>query len=552
MSPSSMIFLALAFCVLLHSEFLFPVVSAQSDFDWGSIEPTEDLSWVDCYSDYQCTRFQVPVDYSNEDGDKAALAVIKLPAQSETEYKGTVLINPGGPGGSGVAALISFNTLAVSVIGNQYDIVGFDPRGVANSTPRAEFFLSKEEHYQWLASTDHWATAVNTTSDQIPHLWASAQVIAELAKERDNGILNYISTDNVARDMLRISEAAGQEKLQYWGFSYGTVLGSTFAAMFPDKVERMILDGVVDVDGYYSGDWRNELVDADKDMESFFDSCVAAGPNVCAFYAPTAEEISDNLDSLYDSLLIQPVPVVSSSSYGFVDYSVLRTAIWNALYAPYIYFSILAEGLASLAAGNGTIIYEMQATAYDPSSVYDNSWEAEIAISCGDALNNTDTVADLFAYWDDVKGLSTFANLLLIKQRISCSGWKFHREGRFTGEPLPAHIIRACSKYFSIGPVTGNTSYPILFIGNTADPVTPLSGAKKLSSAFPSSVVLTQNASGHTSAFSLSECTYAYVQAYFQNGTLPSDGTVCKVESEMFPTSSNATRSQRRSLWGRK
>ncbi len=91
--------------------------------------------------------------------------------------------------------------------------------GVANSTPRAEFFLSKEEHYQWLASTDHYTTSVNATSDQIPHLWASTQVIAGLAEATDSGILNYIGTDNVARDMLRISEAAGQEKLQYWGYS---------------------------------------------------------------------------------------------------------------------------------------------------------------------------------------------------------------------------------------------------------------------------------------------------------------------------------------------
>ncbi|SJL15398.1 uncharacterized protein ARMOST_18895 [Armillaria ostoyae] len=494
---------------LFLTKFLFPTVIAQSDFDWSTIEPTSNLSWVDCYSDYQCTRFQVPVDYSNEGGDKAALAVIKLSAQSETKFKGTVLINPGGPGHSGVTTLVSSGPLLASIIGNQYDIISFDPRGVGNSTPRTEFFPSKEEHSLWLASTNHWTYAVNSTSDQIPHLWASAQVIAELAKEADNGILNYISTDNVARDMLQISEAAGQEKLQYWGFSYGTALGATFATMFPDKVERIVLDGVLDMDGYYSGDWRNEITDTDKDMESFFDGCK---------YPTTS--------TLYESLLTHPVPVISPSFYGVVDYAVLRTAVKNALYEPYILFSILAEGLASLAVGNGSIIYEMQMTTYDPSAAYDNSWEVQIAVSCSDAPNNTDSVADLFEYWDSIKGISTFADFL-IEQRIQCSGWKFHREGRFTG------------------PVGGNTSYPILFIGNTAaDPITPLSAAKKTSSAFPGSVVLTQNSSGHTSAFSSSECTHAYVQAYSQNGTLPKVGTVCEVESEIFPTSSNATSSQ--------
>ncbi|KAK0221351.1 TAP-like protein-domain-containing protein [Armillaria fumosa] len=528
-----MISLVLTFSGLFLTKFLFQTVLAQSDFNWGIIEPTSNLSWVDCYSGYQCTRFQVPIDYSNEGGDTAALAVIKLSAQSETEYKGAVLMNPGGPGGSGVSTLTIFGQLLASIIGNQYDIISFDPRGVGNSTPRAEFFLSKEEHYEWLASTNHWTYAVNSTSDQIPHLWASAQVIAELARERDSGILNYIGTDNVARDMLKISEAAGQKKLQYWGFSYGTALGATFATMFPDKVERIVLDGVLDMDGYYRGDWRNEITDTDKVMQSFFHGCVTAGPDACAFYASTAEEISNNLDSLYESLLTHPVPVISPSFYGVVDYAVLRNAVKTALYEPYTLFSILAEGLASLAAGNGSIIYEMQATPYDPSPSYDNSWEVEIAVGCSDASNNTDSVADLFAYWESIKGVSTFADLLL-EQRIECSGWKFHREGRFTG------------------PVGGNTSYPVLLIGNTADPVTPLSAAKKTSNAFPGSVVLTQNSSGHTSLFASSECTHAYVQAYFQNGTLPKDGMVCEVESVMFPTASNAAGSKRRSFWGRK
>ncbi len=160
-------------------------------------------------------------------------------------------------------------------------------------------------------------------------------------------------------------------------------------------------------------------------MQSFFDSCVAAGPDACAFYASTSEEISDKLGTIYQSLLTEPVPVISPPFYGVVDYAVLQTAIKNALYVPYTSFSVLAEGLASLAVGNGSIIYAMQATVDDSSSVYDNSWEAEIAIACSDALNNTDSVADLFAYWDSIQGVSPFA-LWLMTQRIGCSYVGFH------------------------------------------------------------------------------------------------------------------------------
>ncbi|KAK0231501.1 TAP-like protein-domain-containing protein [Armillaria fumosa] len=507
---------------------------------------------------YKFSRaWKVPINYSNEDGDKAALAVIKIPAQSDVEYKGAFLTNLGGPGVSGVTFLDAIRPLLDLVIGNQYDIISFDPRGypsteeflgVANSTPRAEFFLSKEEHYRWLASTDQYTVSVNGTSDQIPHLWAASQVIAGLAEATDNGILNYIGTDNVARDMLRISEAAGQEKLQYWGYSYGTAIGATFAAIFPDKIERMVLDGVMDMEGYYIGKLACIFASSVSDLLpsqviGFATSMIRTRPcntsltdarppvQMHVLSTPPPQKKYPITSILYTSLLTEPVPVVSTSSYGVVDYNVLKTAVLVSLYDPYTLFPVLAQGLASLAAGDGTIIYEMQETTIDPSSYYDNSWEVRIAVPCGDAPNN-DTVADLFAYWDRNKDVTSFSDLII--KTISCSGWKFHRDDRFTG------------------PVAGNTSYPILFIGNTAasiiphvdiylDPVTPLSAAKNASSAFPGSVVLTRNATGHTSLSSESVCTQDYVRAYFHNGTLPDDGTVCEIESELFPTSSNAT-----------
>ncbi|KAK0498078.1 hypothetical protein EDD18DRAFT_1378277 [Armillaria luteobubalina] len=155
----------------------------------------------------------------------------------------------------------------------------------------------------------------------------------------------------------------------------------------------------------------------------------------------------------------------------------------------------------------------------DPFSYYDNSWEVGIAVPCSDAPNN-DTVADLFAYWDRNKDTPSLPDLVM--QRISCSpsirrGWEFPRDDRFTG------------------PVAGNTSSPILFIGNTVEPVTLLSPAKNASSAFIDSVFLTRNDTGYKSLPSESVCTQDYVRAYFYNGTLPDDGTLCNPLSSEQP-----------------
>ncbi|KAF9031846.1 alpha/beta-hydrolase [Hymenopellis radicata] len=525
MTFRSLVFLTL----LLSSSCAF----AQT-FDWSSVQATANFSWIDCYDGFQCTRLKVPLDYSKEDGDSVGLALIKYAATSSAnDYRGMVLFNPGGPGGSGVTELpTTYGPRIAQVLGPQYDIVSFDPRGVGVTTPRAEFFLTETERNLWFADRTQAAGTVNATHDTtlIPKLWAGSQILGQLAKDRDTaGLLPFIGTENVARDLLRIIDVAGQEKLLYWGISYGSVLGATFAAMFPDRVDRLIIDGVVDVENWYLGDLRGEVEDTDKTLQAFFDGCYAAGPTRCAFYADSASQIQANLQSLYDSVLASPIPVydASSGTYAILDFTLLKSVIFTSLYTPYLYFPLIAQGLAELQAGNVSTFSKLLAggaAAYECNTgnnpPYPNSQEAFTAINCGDAVEVGGSAADLTTYWDSFKDKSSFADSWMY-QRVGCVGWKVYREGRF------------------LGPISGNTSFPLLVIGTTADPVAPLSAAKKTAAGFPGAVVLTQDSAGHSTFFSgSSNCTDGYIRSYFFNGTLPEEGTVCSVDQELFPATS--------------
>lgn len=172
--------------------------------------------------------------------------------------------------------------------------------------------------------------------------------------------------------------------------------------------------------------------------------------------------------------------------------------------------------------GDGSLIFQLlggptldQCNADNP----DHSFETLVAIACGDALTNQESAMDLIKYYQENVHVSSFLNNYL-RFRIVCSGYQIHRNGTFRG------------------PVGGNTSFPILLISNTADPVTPLAAAIKTSKAFPGSVVLTQDSPGHTSVAAPSSCTVRYVSEYLVNGTLPSKETVCPVDRGPFNTTS--------------
>ncbi|KAJ7660890.1 Alpha/Beta hydrolase protein [Mycena polygramma] len=521
--------LSLASLLLLSALLLSPALAQTPEtFLWEKLTPSQDLKWVECYSTFQCTRLKVPFDYSDHSVGTAAIAVIRLPANvSKAEYKGPILFNPGGPGGSGVDTLVSNGfELQTLLADSRYDIVSFDPRGVHYSTPEASFFETEAERALWNAGS--LPASLSASSNAIPQAWGRAHLLGSLAAQRDKSqILKYITTDNVARDMLLITQKSGFEKLKYYGVSYGSVLGATFASLFPDKVERIIIDGVVDVNAWYSANVTILATDTDKVLQSFFDGCAAAGPDLCAFYEPTAAAIAYRLEALTNSVRAQPVPVITPTTYGIIDYSLLRQTIFQTFYTPYTLFPLLAQGLAALENGNGTVLYSILATpAFQCNcngTVSPPSDDSTVAIECGDPVQVMDSIDQVTEFYENAVKTSQFVEFLVGMDRVSCAGWQVHRDDRFKG------------------PVAANTSFPLLLVSNTADPVTPKAAALKTQAGFPGSVLLTQNSAGHTSLSAPSLCTAGYLQGYFVNGTLPPTGTICPIDVTLFEPPANST-----------
>ncbi|KAJ7229501.1 Alpha/Beta hydrolase protein [Mycena rebaudengoi] len=529
----------LASCLLTLPAVVAVRISPNSEiFRWDHLRPSTDLKWVDCYSIFQCARLEVPLDYSDRNVGNAALAVIRLPANvSKEEYRGPVLFNPGGPGGSGVDALVGIGSSFRVLFGNQYDIVSFDPRGVSYSTPIATFFKTNAERALWNAATPPEGS-LNASSDAIPRNWGLAQLLGKLAVQRDSsGIFKYMTTDNVAPDMLLINQKLGFERLKYYGVSYGSALGATFAALFPWR--GLFIDGVLDVNAWFKANLTIEATDADKVLQAFFDGCAAAGPELCAFYKPTPAEIADRLAALTASIRAKPVPVITPTFYGVVDYTVLRLTLFDSFKMPYDLFPTVAESLAALESGNGTLLYsifggapfECDCSTNDTVPFHLNSNEANIAVQCSDAEEVTDSIEQFTAFVNNAAKTSQFAEFLVDYLRVNCDGWQIHRKGRFLGPVAAAH-----------------TRVPLLIVTTTADPVTPGAGALNTLAGFPGFVLLTQDSPGHTSLTTQSLCTLDYFRQYLENGTLPEPGTVCPVEATLFGVPGNSTAIRRATL----
>jgi pimeloyl-ACP methyl ester carboxylesterase len=361
----------------------------------------------------------------------------------------------------------------------------------------------------------------------------------------------YINTPFVARDMLEIIDALGEEKLQYWGVSYGTVLGQVFAGMFPDRVKRIILDSTVLLSDYTSGLWITQTRDTERTLVNYFRECVNAGVELCPianFTGPdaTAEDLHKAYAEVFQELIDHPiylpdnyVPAPWYQPGNLPVYILLKYLTLGELYGPDQYgvlTQIIDIALKRDWEGAFELLSEQlnQTTTETPWNLGLNAFHG---ITCGDGRFRADKVEDMYSWTQAQAAAGTFADGFGT-QIWPCAQWKFDAKERYNG---PFTAI--------------NTSYPVLFVQGAFDPITPLSGAYEASANFPGSRIVVQNGHGHAVFGHPSECTKKVMADYFMEGTMPEPGKVCQTDQSAFayyaelfvPGTSNSTLGKRES-----
>lgn len=572
--------------------------SPVTPFKWSQAESSPKLVFHKCYDGiFECAKLLVPLDWSDlSNPNNVSIAIVRLPAvvdRADKSYGGAILVNPGGPGGSGTDILLSSGRSLQDLVDGEkhFDVLSFDPRGMKYTTPNVACFHNDISR-QSLEILGIGVGGLDGSSDALNVKWAIDQGLGQLCAQSGyfadgSNIRQFVSTALVARDMVEmidrldenlkvelnnknplifneqqqeLSESSDDNVplLNYWGLSYGSFLGNTFASMFPERVGRVILDGVVDADDYVATGWTTNLQDNDKAWSKFFEYCFEAGPK-CSLYNPlykSPHDLQAHVDAFWERLKQDPMPVIVGGNAGLLTHHILRTLLHTALYFPHRFWPIMAVFIDALDRGDSAMAnsiidggllwqnqrpqgfspslpplpnlpayFSMYATDSDLSSQPDGyAWglEASIAVLCGDGDDITDRTkanhTDYLALLESQSGLSApvWAEIIL-----HCIHWP--------KEVRPASKNRFTGPFGSKRSDYNPKGSPILFIGNTADPVTPLGNAHKMSKGHEGSVVFTQDLPGHCSTSdNPSTCLFAVVRAFFANGTLPPKDLVCE------------------------
>jgi pimeloyl-ACP methyl ester carboxylesterase len=440
---------------------------------------------------FSCGRVSVPLDYSNPSGATIALEILKVHDSDNTASKGSLLVNPGGPGGDGLELAVGLATEISDTVLDHYDLVGFDPRGVGLSAPIS--CTSNAQKDQLNAASPQLSTAAGFAQAK-----ALAASTAATCLSKYGAALAQYNTVNTARDMDLVRQAVGDAQMNYLGFSYGTELGAQYAHLFPKDLGVFVLDGAVDPLTDSITSFADQLQGFEGAFDQFAANCLTKS---------ACKALGNPRQAVYSIVrTVTQAPMSTGTSRPLTE-NLALTGVLEALYSqsewPTLGTALIAAGKGD---GSGLLALADEYNQRYSDGTYSNIADANLTISCNDSPPGP-TDAQITATAAKWATAYPMFGAWAAPSLFACQSWQPTR----TVPPLP----------------TAATNVTVLVIGNLHDPATPYQGALDLAKTMGNAEVLTWNGEGHTSYLQGSSCIDNYVNTYLVSRTLPPAQTTC-------------------------
>jgi pimeloyl-ACP methyl ester carboxylesterase len=494
---------------------------------------TPKLGWYKCYDTAECATTRLPLDYDNPKGATTEIALLRIKATDQKHKIGSLFLNPGGPGGSGTDIALAAPFFLDPSLLARFDIVGFDPRGIAAST-NVHCFKSVKDQTAVLRNMN---VAFPWGKTEEAKYVSAAKKFGQACSTTGKPLTGAMSTAEVARDMDVLRRAVGDKKLNYLGFSYGTAIGQYYANMFPDRFRSIVVDGVLDPEHWVgtkktaNEEQDERLRSADgayRALQEILKRCDKAGPAYCVFsdgdpaarFATIAAKlrqkplvITDETGT-YQITYADFIGGVLGSLYGTDagdEVTGIAQQVWDLLYPP-------SPSVA--AAAKTELIKRIVGMRQKPGRdfPYDNSFDAFAGVLCTDALHPKDA-SQWPALMAKADQRAPYFGRAWGWGSVQCARntWTVHDEDAYTG------------------PWNTRTAAPVLLVGTKWDPATNYDDAVSAAKRLPNSRLLSNTNWGHTS-YGTSACATNAIDAYLLKGTLPAKGTVCQGAEQPFTT----------------
>ncbi len=454
------------------------------------------IEWNTCEgstsTEVECGNIEVPFDYSDPDKGSFVLYVKKHNAANPADRIGSMLVNPGGPGFGGSSLADDAEYYFSQDLIDRFDIIAWDPRGTGESTPAVDCVDTFDEYFGLDSPPE--------TPEEKQALIDASQAFNDKCAENSGTILPYISTRASAQDINSLRLALGEEKVSFFGFSYGSELGTTWATMFPETVRAIVVDGAVDPNASSIQEGMNQAKGFEGQLATFLKQC--SERTTCEFHN------NGDAEAAFDKLVldIDAKPLEVSKDRTPVTQGVLFTAVAQAMYSDY-YWPQLSEALSAAQNGDGKGILQLYDDYYQRKAdgTYGNELEAFLAISCLDDPGATSTkevdshIEDFIAAAPRLGGNFAYG--------YSCALWPVKQATKVS--------------------ITGKGAGPIVVVGTTGDPATPLESTRKMAQGLEQGILIVVDANQHT-GYGANNCVVKAVDDYLIKLTVPAKDLTCK------------------------